>query len=216
VKGPGDLWKIPSQSRDGRLVECRRGTSGGAPLAGMAVLSQVLKTSTPALDTMIHRPQKHENLDPGRLLNALPNMRCFYLTSAGNAQHAAFRQQSKALFRGLHSQGEFHSHNYEPCSGEAGLLRRLLRLTSGRGLCSQVKVQGQNDHCVKAELTHAFSNFSFSSTSLSSISHASSSERVPFFLPSFSFFSRSLICFLISFAFVGPAALTSILLPKPS
>merc|ERR1712100_358853 len=60
---------------------------------------------------------------------------------------------------------------------------------------------------------HALSNFSFNATILSSISHFSSSVRVFFLRPSFNFFSRSLICFLASFALTDAFALTSILFP---
>merc|ERR1711862_169548 len=47
------------------------------------------------------------------------------------------------------------------------------------------------ENCFQEGLHHSLESCSFSAVSLSSSSHISSSERVFFFLPSFSFFSRS-------------------------
>merc|ERR1712061_525567 len=57
---------------------------------------------------------------------------------------------------------------------------------------------------------------SFSSLSLSSSSHISSSDSVFFFLPSFSFFSMSLIAFFLSLSLIAWLFFTSILLPAAS
>lgn len=67
-------------------------------------------------------------------------------------------------------------------------------------------------------LSHFFkpSRALVSSASLSCISQASSSDNVLFFLLSLSFFSKSLMCFLMSFASKGLFFFTSILLPDSS
>merc|ERR1712217_964028 len=77
--------------------------------------------------------------------------------------------------------------------------------------CAELGLKAAMENCHLEDLHHSLESCSFSSASLSSISHSSSSVRVFFFLPSFSFFSRSLIAFLASFALSVTLFLTSIL-----
>lgn len=81
--------------------------------------------------------------------------------------------------------------------------------------CSHTSIYLQGGFMLSHQ-AQAASNFSFNAAILSSSSHISSSVRVFFFLPSLIFFSKSLICFLASFALTAALALRSILLPAPS
>merc|ERR1712083_845363 len=121
-----------------------------------------------------------------------------------------YKRSNSATMSEGSSSGELHKKMLSNLRSAAHGLQRLT--LPARSL--DLRVAMENHY--REELHHSLESCSFSSVSLSSISHISSSVSVFFFLPSFNFFSRSLIAFLASFALSATFFLTSILLPAPS